>query len=425
MKKNKARLDNRGVTLVELLISVLILGIVTAPLLHTFFTSATTAQKSRQFGDATTCAQNLIETIQEMQVDTLLADATSLGAAGAKFYLPASESSLEDTDGDGFSLTAGPTPGSEAVKDSTGKYYIGLHGISSGSSSFDALITLDAQHDLNSEPVTKYTDLIATVQPDPNPDDGARTAFEDDCDALGAILGTISLQRTITIDVETGTAIGGGDVRFPVYIHYSYTGGFQYLDEEGNTKPHYFSWTPTEGPSIAYYIAKAEDLTGDKPAFSMYFFFDSFYGSPGYGDTVKVYNDKNNGGPGSHDLFFNLFLVRQKTSETSVKEASYSAQILQYEPFGLGLDTNGLTNIPACKVYTNMNMNLNPGAVSTPPFQYLVYKDPLWYVGITQEPKLVVSDIMDRLLYVNVKLYKAGEGFDGKELVSMDATKLD
>jgi hypothetical protein len=32
---------------------------------------------------------------------------------------------------------------------------------------------------------------------------------------------------------------------------------------------------------------------------------------------------------------------------------------------------------------------------------------------------------MDRLLYVNVKLYKAGEGFDGKELVSMDATKLD
>jgi prepilin-type N-terminal cleavage/methylation domain-containing protein len=141
MKKNMKRLDNRGVTLVELLISVLILGIVTAPLLHSFFTSAATAQKSRQFGDATTCAQNLIETIQEKPVDALLADAASLGAAGAKFYLPVSESSLEDRDGDGFSLTPGPNPGSEAVKDSADKYYIGLQGIASGSSSFDALVT--------------------------------------------------------------------------------------------------------------------------------------------------------------------------------------------------------------------------------------------------------------------------------------------
>ena len=67
---------------------------------------------------------------------------------------------------------------------------------------------------------------------------------------------------------------------------------------------------------------------------------------------------------------------------------------------------------------------------SIPGFDYQVFpsesSDALWYNPGTAEPKLVVSDILDRMLYVNVKLFPVGEGFAaGKELISMNATKLD
>ena len=42
--------------------------------------------------------------------------------------------------------------------------------------------------------------------------------------------------------------------------------------------------------------------------------------------------------------------------------------------------------------------------------------------------RLVVSDIIDRLVNINVRLYapgEAGSGFTGTALASMDATKLD
>ena len=43
--------------------AVAILGIVVAPLLHTFVTAASTAAKSRKLGDATLAAQNLAERV--------------------------------------------------------------------------------------------------------------------------------------------------------------------------------------------------------------------------------------------------------------------------------------------------------------------------------------------------------------------------
>ncbi|MEG2519433.1 MAG: type II secretion system protein, partial [Oscillospiraceae bacterium] len=62
--KTKPKIDNRGMTLVELLVAVVILGIIVVPLLHTIVTGATTERKSRVAGEATATAQDILETIE-------------------------------------------------------------------------------------------------------------------------------------------------------------------------------------------------------------------------------------------------------------------------------------------------------------------------------------------------------------------------
>ena len=76
--------DNRGLTLVELLVGVTILAIIIVPLLHTFITGANTGIKSKNYGNATDAAQNLSEQIQALDVDTILQNSALVDSA-AKF----------------------------------------------------------------------------------------------------------------------------------------------------------------------------------------------------------------------------------------------------------------------------------------------------------------------------------------------------
>ncbi len=409
MIKKTYRHDNRGLTLVELLVAVVILGIIVSPLLHSFVTSARTAQKSRQYGDATTAAQNILETIEAADLDALLENATVLGS-GAAFYQP-------DEDG-GYSPSAGP------YKDGDGKYYIAIP-VSSGSSGFDALVTLDTHNPLNEKPVTKYTELIATSQATgaDNPDIRAKADFDT---ALALLEGSSpSLARRIRITVEAGEAVGEA-IRYPISIDYDYTGGFFY-----NSGADYYSFSETY-PFETYYTSPPGAADPEASAFSMFFFFDTYYGQYGSSqDTIYIYNNNNprTVGSNSYDLRFNLFLVRQKTADPAslgALEASYSARIRQFETYGFGKDeANNYLN--ACKVYTNMNTNLSTGG-DIPAFEYNVSRGSIWYYPGTEEPRLVVSDIIDRLVNINVRLYapgEAGSGFTGTALASMDATKLD
>ena len=143
MTVKPAKLNNQGLTLVELLVAVTILGIIVAPLLHTFVTSAYTAKKSREYGDATTAAQNIIEAIEATDTEDLLSNAVNIGS-GAKFY----ERKVDENGVESFEESP------VASKDENEKYYIGLPA-ASGSTRFDALVTLDASHKVNDKPVTE------------------------------------------------------------------------------------------------------------------------------------------------------------------------------------------------------------------------------------------------------------------------------
>lgn len=64
--------DNRGLTLVELLLGVAILAVIVVPLLHTFITGANTVKKSKVHSDATLAAQNIIEDINATDMSAYL-----------------------------------------------------------------------------------------------------------------------------------------------------------------------------------------------------------------------------------------------------------------------------------------------------------------------------------------------------------------
>ena len=71
-KKNANRKDkrkqNKGFTLVEVLIAMTILAIIVAPLLHAFVTASRTNAKAKQLMKATTLAQNVMEELKERYI---------------------------------------------------------------------------------------------------------------------------------------------------------------------------------------------------------------------------------------------------------------------------------------------------------------------------------------------------------------------
>ncbi len=64
--------DNRGFSLVELLVGIVMLGIVVVPLLSTFITSARLSVEAEKMNEATTLAQNIAEEIESKDIHQII-----------------------------------------------------------------------------------------------------------------------------------------------------------------------------------------------------------------------------------------------------------------------------------------------------------------------------------------------------------------
>lgn len=73
--KRKLNKNNRGFSLIELLVAVTVLAIITIPLLHSFVTAAKTNAKSKRVLEAATAGQNLFEELKSADVDTFMSAA--------------------------------------------------------------------------------------------------------------------------------------------------------------------------------------------------------------------------------------------------------------------------------------------------------------------------------------------------------------
>ena len=210
----KLRDDDRGITLVELIVSIAILAIIVLPFLNSFVMAAKTNAKSKNELNATHLAENIMEGVEKNSMKTLayqfnypsegfdIADGFAIGSSGAQeliasalgsggtSYAPAVRfddvdsglsalekenkitSSIHKTD---KSQTINDATKWKFVESSSHKYYFYMSDVQSGSKKYNALVTLDARADevkdasgktdkANSGKVTNYnTDSLADI----------------------------------------------------------------------------------------------------------------------------------------------------------------------------------------------------------------------------------------------------------------------
>ena len=144
------RKDNRGMTLIELLVAIAMLGVVISPFLKTFTMSARQNHKARETLRATTVAQNLMEGLEAFSLEDVCNQVNKNTGPNSMLYRPYGyEEHVElgvkladniiEKSGNGLS-------GEDYVfsNTSSNKYEIGIKGIEEDGKFYDAKVLLDA-----------------------------------------------------------------------------------------------------------------------------------------------------------------------------------------------------------------------------------------------------------------------------------------
>lgn len=381
--------DNRGLTLIELLIAVTILAIVSAPLLHSFLSSANTEVKARKMGDATMVAQNIMEAIEANEFDDVLpADSTSLEAifgasSGNVKYYKYVDSAYTELG------TSRPT---------SNNYYIGVKAISAGGQNYNALIHIDPtpyDTNINKELLSDYSSMDAVFQIPKN------TVADND--------------RVITMDVEHI------DNKISISVSYDIAG------------------TVTTFNTIEYTVQNEK-----MPSIYLFYY-------PNYKTTVSEEGNVtvvakqdtiviNN----MQDLEFDLFLIKQRDetlSDTYLDTAELASKCLVEQHL---TGTYASDNVIGATIYSNIDerlsytighttnssmtdgnikYNIVCGTQGTTTVTGVSFGDV--ETNLDTPNALVKEDQRERIYQVTVQIYSADNAtFSGDALCTMTGTKL-
>lgn len=386
MKKSAFK-DNRGLTLVELMVGVTILAIIVVPLLHTFVVGAATEARSRTFGNATQAAQNLIEQIQATDPDSILNNATMV-ATGATYYT---------YNGTEYSPIDPATTKAPTISSLPKAYYIGIPNYTYGGSAFDALITLEVQNEsANSNDVVignQMDALLNMSQADANAVLELKTQCGDLVEKPDQELTVSLLTRSITLNVSrSGTA---SPYTYEIDAVFDYSAINIPCTATGKTGT-FFSFNDTEQSSAS--VASIANSTDGSPVLSAFLFFDGYYRSNMSNETIDINN------PTGSDI--NFFLVN---THTGAMPTTYGAQVTYRNQIFNGSEpVNKLvfTNLPAAKV------------------TYTAWKDTLTPASSSVTGYLVEEKALSRKFNVIINLYNTGSNFTGTPILTIDSTRL-
>ena len=388
----------------------MILGVITAPLLHTFITSAQTASKSRALGNATLCARSVCETIESTGMDALV---TNLNGTG-----------------NGKDLFKANHVDTNPVVLGADSYTFDLIGLKSAESTFDARVTLEGSpfSTVNNLAVTQYTPMDAVYsQPSgvyENPDWLAASSFSNQASALSGIAYTaqnftsthnMAMNRTILITARKDN----GRNEFVCSAKYSYSYLFHYtrttVGADGQSYTN--SYTTTLSDSYSYEFYRQSAATANFS--SVYFFYYPNY-MPSSGDysdntAISVMNQD--------DLTFSIFLIKQKslilgsngtvTTMADSDEALYGNYYTEIIRQVESIDSIS----PHARAYSNLTPNH---------YVYKIYKGGVWYRNGVLSGDLVVTKAQNRFYGLTVKLFSSGAVLNtDTPLYVMTASKLD
>lgn len=392
--------DNRGFSLVELLVGITILAMITVPLLHTFVISAGTAARSGQLGDATLAAQNVAESVEAASLTTLRATpGAALGGVSAGFY---------SYDGSAYTADASPQP------DRADAYYIGVSNIQSGASTFNAMVTLkadDAYAAMNAQDITSYSPMDAVLaqssQAEDDPDQIIQAAFQSEANVVSN--GSYSLNgrsRSVTLDAELSE--DGQTLSATVTYAYVYTYSYdrEEYDDFGNVQIIHISNATFQDSLVYTLFPRGYDMSDGAPM--LYLLYYPWYGS-GAPDKITVNNPDN--------VLFTLFLVKQcdpdyTNAGLQAAESTYAANLYLRQTCG---------SADGAVIYSNAAQNLVTGD-PIGGVTYHIYQGSYLYVNGTFSGELVQKSPENRMYEVTVDLYTGD--YTGTPVYSFHITKL-
>lgn len=451
MRQNRER-KNGGFTLVEILVAITVLGIIVVPFMHSFVTASRTNSKAKELQNATALGSNLMEEIKANTMEDLafqfnyptknddagnavssrfdIMDANSFSSVeevrlDGEEYVPVLKYLKNAAGDDNRNLVTssviyeGYQPGSadeyQYIGQDSGKYYFVMKGAKSGTGTYDALITMDANayktvskqgYNDQKTPVIDSVDVLqdAFYVQTGDMDEKYATELIKAHNKEGTVLADTlmdedlsngEIKRTITVNIENNGTIT------KVYALYTYTT----YNFEGDTK------SVSSNPILIYTNAESPgyDLR------SIYLFYTPNYASNSTGSPVKdtiIVNNPNN-------VEAEIYLVKQKhssfnTYQYEMKETTYYCEVYVKENAG---NFNTSTHKAALSLRTNLLENIYDETA------ILINKYKLSYSNtentqealltnakrILDEKSLDGGRVKDRIYDVNVAIYKEGQ----------------
>ena len=406
--KMRKELNNKGFSLVELLIATVILAIIVAPLLHSFVTAAHTTVRSRQIGDATLVSENIAEMVEATSLTQLFNEPDP-----SKYFAGATEKKLYSYDGSTYTEITNPG--------TANCYYLGVKGVQAGSSTFNAMIKLDANvyrngsSGINDVDITDYSNMDAVYAQSRDADDPDQlgwASFQDKANALHADWSPSSAEpvRTITLEVTKAE----GKIYARLHFDYQYTYRYTVVDElTGETQ----SYTNTlDSDTISYdLLAQGYSLEangGKLP--NIYVMYYPLYEDAGdTNDIIRIENEIAEP--------FKLFLVKERDVDLS-GELQYHASVAQYVPAGTAAEDFAV-------VYSNIREDLSNDLNRSPlaGVNYRIYRgDYFSRVGYFagEHGDLVSKSDRNRIYEVTVQIFDAADNTFTTPLHTFRSTKL-
>ena len=431
MKMHK-ELNNKGVSLVELLIATIILGIVVVPLLHSFVTAANTTARSRQLGDATLLGENVAE----------LVETTAMSDLDVLFEDPAF--GVDNTDPDNPSI-------SYSRDRDTDIYSLSALGVHAGNSTFNVKVKLDptayrAGAGVNNVKLSDYSNMdgiYAQSLDVTNPDVLAYADFQREADRIhrGVADGetasgeeewdpnSVEPVRTTIIDITEDTNTGA--ITASLSLMYTYHYIYTKTDSETGESQEYVG-NITVGPREYDLVRDFSPATeGRLP--NLYVMYYPLYESSRVNDIIQINNmlTVTNGASVVPDQTgvakpIKIFLVKEKTADANLtnKEFGYNARVEQYVPAGTLAGNYAV-------VYSNIREDLVTGTSLGNSITYDIYRgrffSDIGYFGGDDPNKggdLVSKTERNRMYDVTVEIYDAKDTAFTTPIHTAYATKL-
>lgn len=401
--------NNKGFSLVELLIGISILAVVVTPLIHTFVTSAKTTSRAKEIRNQTLAAQNVLETYEATNLVNLITDINNNEELTVFDNIALTSTLYAFNETDYEEVTAG----AQYAGDGAG-YKIELTGIKANNTYYDAVVHIDNSEYIqqNSAEIVNYKSMDAVyIQPDPNLEDSsnnpdiqaaktfASQASIDTGEMVPASTFQSSMIRNITITIqklspESATSVISCTTRFHYETDYTYTVMDTSVDP---AEPRLIETRYITDINNDFFSGSAESLDG-----LYFFYYPNTNQAPG-SETIEIINRNN--------VTLSIYLIRQSTDSglynptINLREEYVSAGAPQHAQ--LNYDRSNYSY----KYYTGHLLG------ST-------YND-FWYSTKYFNGVLVDTTMQNRLYSVSIELYKAGSGFSGTPLMTFDASSIE